>query len=119
MGEDLASRRMEVDVTSRGAELSALERGQQWLLTLASLDALLWKNHRWDMSNHNAAVRSYGKASQWILALRFATHVELPAPDKDEVMLYRVAAISACADGLQFHQALALMDELIHYCCVT
>ena len=108
--DEMQQRRLEPNVISFIATISACEKGRQWEKALQLLDEMQQRRLEPDVISFNAAISACGKGGQWDKALQLLD--EMPQRRLDPDVISFSAAISACEKSEQWEKALELLDEM-------
>ncbi|CAK0853897.1 unnamed protein product [Prorocentrum cordatum] len=102
--------KLEPDVISYNAGISACEKGEQWQRALALLSEMWEAKLEPDVISYSAGISACEKGEQWQRALALLSEM-WEAKLEPNVISYS-AGISACEKGEQWQRALALLSEM-------
>ncbi|CAE7150636.1 unnamed protein product [Symbiodinium necroappetens] len=108
--EDARAERLELQVITYNAAISACEKGSQWPLAIALLAELPQVALDHDVISFNAAISACGRGSQWAVAAALLR--QLQETDMQLTVITYGAAISAAEKGQQWEWALKLLSEM-------
>eukprot|EP00435_Cladocopium_sp_Y103_P060168 s285_g21.t4 len=112
--ESLAKQRLERNIISYGAAMTACERAEEWQLALSLLDELHSAKLQGNLVTYNTCISACEKAGEWEAALGlFQEILEHLQADLD-VISYSSAA-SACEKASQWERAVELLRHLRHH----